>query len=737
MTKVLMVIPIITFFANIAILLDIPIFREIIVFVFLSFIPGFSILRLFRLKEINFLETVLFSIALSIAFAMFMSLLVNELYLFLGFSQSLSTVPLTVAISAFTLIAFFVEYRRNLPATLELKRDFGGKQKDVIPLSIVLFLLPLLNALGVLYLDVFVILLSDAIIAFLCLMSVVSRRVVPESLFPFLILSISVVLVCQVLLTSKYPLGYDVKYEYYVFRLTQIKGHWSFPLANVNPVVTQNYNMMLSITLLPAVYSALMHAQGEIVFKILYPFIFLLIPLILYRICEKQFGKLTGLLSALFFVFTSTAFYGLEPLSLSRQIVAELFLLFSVFLLISNTIPVTKRRLLLIIFGAALALSHYSVTYIYLGMVTLVFIISIIKPRLDITRVMISIKLRFDNALNAITVLLLFVLTFSWYALGPGSPLISLTNTLNLTFAELTGGWLASGQVTSDYIFFAPKVFTVATWINLLLSSIANLFLMLGALAIILRPKGTGILPQYYLIIVIAAMVLFASLVAPSFASTINFTRFYAITLLFLSPCFVLGGQALLAIIGKAWTKIRRSSERQIASESKNVDRVFFLIAIILSGYFLSQVGFVNYVTNSPIHCYSTDFQRMLMSNESQIQISLYSVYTPEQDLFSASWLFNHKAENAGVYHDTISSVHALVSYGLIPIYLLRPITNATIPLQGSFVYLGTLNIVDGIITTGPFRSFNTSDYTKLVLDQNNLVYSNGNSIIWYATPAH
>jgi uncharacterized membrane protein len=653
---------------------------------------------------------------------MFMGLLVNELYLFLDISQPLSTIPLTVAISAFTLTVFFIEYRRDLSETLKLKTSFEGELKNVFPLAIILFLLPLLSALGVLYLNVSVILLSDAIIAALCVMSVVSRRLVPENLFPFLIFSISIALVCQVLLTSKYIVGYDANLEYYVFRLTQINGHWGFLNANLNSVGTLTFNSMLSITLLPAVYSALMNAQGGIVFKILYPFIFSLVPLTLYRICEKQFGKLIGLLSALFFVFTSTAFYDPEILSLNRQIVGELFLLLSVFLLISKTIPVTKRRLLLIIFGAALVVSHYALAYIYLAIVALVFIISRVKPR-------------FDDTLNSVTVLLLFVMTFSWYALGSSSPLISLTNTIKWTFVELTTGLVPTTGTASTSVFAIPQVFTVASWINLLVSGIANLFLIIGVLSIILRQKGTGISAKYSVMTIIAAIVLAASFIAPSIASILNFTRFYGVTLLFLSPCFVLGGQTLLATIGKAWTKIKRPLKRQSASKSKNIDRVFLLIAIILGGYFLSQVGFVNFVTNGAIHSYNIGFYSMLTSNESQVKISLYNVYIPEQDVFSVSWLLNHKVETAEVFSDSLSGTHVLVCYGLIPYALLLPITNTTIPPQGSFVYLGSLNIVNGVITTTT-GSFNTSEISFL-LDQNNLVYSNGNSEIWYVAPAH
>ena len=43
-----MAIPLMTLFANITILLDIPLLREVIVFIFLSFTPGFALLGLFN-----------------------------------------------------------------------------------------------------------------------------------------------------------------------------------------------------------------------------------------------------------------------------------------------------------------------------------------------------------------------------------------------------------------------------------------------------------------------------------------------------------------------------------------------------------------------------------------------------------------------------------------------------------------------------------------------------------------
>jgi uncharacterized membrane protein len=716
MKKTVMLIPIMILFANFSILLDIPILREVVVFIFLSFIPGFALLRLFRLRGISFLDSILFSAALSIVFVIFTGLLVNELFLFFGFSNPLSIIPLTVSISGFVLAFFFLEYIRD-PLTLKQGISFEFEiKKNVLVLSIILFLLPLLSVLGVLYLNISLVFISYGIIVALCMLSVVSRKLIPEKLFPLMIFSISIALACQIPLYSKYITGWDANFEYFNFRITQINGHWGFLDANVG-MTSQILSSMLSINLLPTVYSTLMHVQGEIVFKVLYPFIFSLVPLSLYRICEKQFGKLIGLLSALFFVFTYVAFYGAESVNLNRQIVGELFLVLSVFLLISKTIPLAKRRLLLIIFGAALAVSHYSVAYIYLFIITLFFIISRVKPK-------------FNEAINSLTLLPIFLITFSWYSLGT-SILTTLSNTIRATVEELLiGSVMNSG--TASTMLYVRQTSALGTWINIFIWGIANLFLIVGIILLFWRPKRTGINSQFSLIILSSAVILFVSLIAPSVASKLNFTRFYGLSMLFLCPCFVLGGWILLATLGKVWTKIKRIPKR--LNVSKSIDRVFLLIAIILSAYFLSQVGVVNHVLGGTLN-YNNDFKRMNASSESQVKISLYSTYIPEQDVFSASWLLNHKVENANVFADFLSRFHVLVSYGLIPNQII-PMTNTTIPLQGSFVYLGSLNIINGVITTKYTESFNTSEISSLLV-QNNLIYSNGNSEIWYVAPAH
>ncbi len=50
---------------------DIPVLRQIVGFVFLTFIPGILILRILRIHNINTVESLVYSVGLSLAFVMF------------------------------------------------------------------------------------------------------------------------------------------------------------------------------------------------------------------------------------------------------------------------------------------------------------------------------------------------------------------------------------------------------------------------------------------------------------------------------------------------------------------------------------------------------------------------------------------------------------------------------------------------------------------------------------------
>ena len=64
----------------IVIILDIPILRQIVAFCYLTFVPGFLILKLLKPTRTMLVEKLLLTVGLSLAFLMFAGLLINELF---------------------------------------------------------------------------------------------------------------------------------------------------------------------------------------------------------------------------------------------------------------------------------------------------------------------------------------------------------------------------------------------------------------------------------------------------------------------------------------------------------------------------------------------------------------------------------------------------------------------------------------------------------------------------------
>jgi len=70
--------------------LGIPLLRQIIGFIYLTFIPGFLILKCFKINGKKIVEDVLYSVGLSLSFLMFTGVLINFLYPLVGISKPIS-----------------------------------------------------------------------------------------------------------------------------------------------------------------------------------------------------------------------------------------------------------------------------------------------------------------------------------------------------------------------------------------------------------------------------------------------------------------------------------------------------------------------------------------------------------------------------------------------------------------------------------------------------------------------
>ncbi len=90
-------------------------------------------------------------------------------------------------------------------------------------------------------------------------------------------------------------------------------------------------------------------------------------------------------------------------------------------------------------------------------------------------------------------------------------------------------------------------------------------------------------------------MLLFLAIFVPNLSSTLNFVRYYGITLLFLAACFVIGGEALLFSLRKLLSRLFRFPQILSKVGGKRIDFKMIFLVFLIAAYFLSQYGFINH----------------------------------------------------------------------------------------------------------------------------------------------
>ena len=111
--------------------IEVPFIRQVVGFVYLTFIPGIVILRLLRIHGQSTIVTLLYAVGLSIAFLMFLGLLINFALPLVGISEPLSCLPLVITTSVIVLALCALSYWRDrdfsAPAPVE---DTGDNKGD-------------------------------------------------------------------------------------------------------------------------------------------------------------------------------------------------------------------------------------------------------------------------------------------------------------------------------------------------------------------------------------------------------------------------------------------------------------------------------------------------------------------------------------------------------------------------------------------------------------------------------
>src|SRR5665647_3464423 len=125
--------------------------HQIFTSLFLLFVPGFIILRILRIHQINLLESLIFTVGLSISSIMIVGLCLNTVLPLFGLNEPLREFNLISSIILFILFSTLFAYISD--------KDFMAnslpKYKSEIPMNQLLFLLnlPTLGAIGAICLN--------------------------------------------------------------------------------------------------------------------------------------------------------------------------------------------------------------------------------------------------------------------------------------------------------------------------------------------------------------------------------------------------------------------------------------------------------------------------------------------------------------------------------------------------------------------------------------------------------
>jgi uncharacterized membrane protein len=718
--------------ADLSIFFNIPVVRQILVFALLTFLPGFVLIQLLGVTK-NPLEKTLFLIGLSVSFLMFVPLGMNFAYQALGIARPISLVPLATTFSLILAVLSVFAYLRGA-------FDFRVPRGDLRRLTERIFSPPVLVAalilvLGILgglfmrfYLDSLLSLLSMLSIVAIVVVIALSRRLSPRY-YPLFIVVIALALEYSHTLASPNLFGYDVHFELYFADVVRASGVWN-PTFVISDVAFGDYYPMLSVTILPNVYSILMNVDNIAVIQLVVPFLFAFVPLGVYRLCETQF-KLSGraaFLAAFFFM----SFFGFFD-ELTRQQIAELFLVLAVLVMMNGRLEPTKSTALLILFMTGMVASHYATSYIVLIYLAVLLIGSALLgggKKQDESR---SILIPTIAVLAACEV-------FGWYIFtAAGSPYQSLVgvgayayNSFVTDLFSTSNSYVAAGvgsgvsrlpftHALGHYVVIATEVLIAA-----------------GMIVVVWWRKTSRMNVAPFLLVATSFCIMLVALTVPALGTALTPYRLYALVLLFLAPCCVLG-MAAIVNVASSLVHVKRdpiSKLNKVVPAAKPLTCV--LLICVLVPYFLFSYNFIFELTENPQN-YAflpspTQAARTLEYSDNQSWSYLAQTPIPITSSAASEWLSSTMSTNSSVYTDNPSGAE-VVAYGHISPDLVNilDLTHQNQSLKNAYFYLGAANVQQQTVDLTVNGTEQQLPISSLpVLNGANLIYSNGLSEIRY-----
>ena len=524
----------------------IPVVSEVSAFISLIFINGVLILRILRIHGLGNIETLLYSVGLSIASLMFLGMIIDLIYPLFGIQKPISLIPLLITFTLFTVFLSVLSYYRdgNYKNSVSLSMDIEGLTTP----TLFLFLIPFLAIFGTYAVNHYnnnsILMIMFGLFACMPLL-VAYDRVIPKKLYPLAIFTISIALLLSTSLISNHITGWDIHAEFYFSNLVATYSYWDFSIPEL-------LNAMLSLVIIVPIFSKISGLSVIDIFKIIYPIIFALVPVGLYSIFQRQTNKKIAFFSC--FLFISVFMFFLEMTYLARQEIGELFFILIMMLIVEDKVSKNNLNILTLFFIPALLVSHYSMDYIYIFLLISAYTLILIRklnladkiPVIGSWEIIRFFLAKDDSEKDTkkidyrVQLLLIIGITAVYYILVSSSALLfstvsTLDNliTMGSKFLFNPSSLMAIGIVTSEK--------TLLRSIALVIHLLIELFIGIGILMLINRRTGMKFNENYSIFSVMSFFMLILVLIVPFLAGALNPERFYQIALIFLSVFFVVG----------------------------------------------------------------------------------------------------------------------------------------------------------------------------------------------------
>jgi uncharacterized membrane protein len=727
---------------------------NILIFLFILILPGLIILSLFNFSVKSFFWYLTNAIGLSVCFLIVTGLISNSFFSLFGTNNGLSKIPILVVSNILLLGLLFLFFRKRKRDVYNIKLPNLNQYERILVL--ILISLPLLSILGVMQLNLannniiviaLIIIISIILVAFIPLI----RKIRP-GIYPFVLISIALSVLLLFSLRSGHIIGFDINEEFEVFRLTLINSHWS--MDNLNHA----YNACLSITILPTVINVFIQINPEYIYKLIFPLIFCISPVLVYLISKHFVNSHIAFYSGILFLIQSN--FILEMPSLARQEIALIFFGLLILTLLDTELKTSVKIILGIIYGISMSVSHYSTTYI--GIALLIFtygiyyLLFLTRKYLKLGKYMKNLlhpekNMRLIVAINGIIIITITVFSIFWYfqITNSASNVSEFAQKTVLNMGDLFSD-MKNPTVVSTILGNAPQTYRTVdviayqkdleatyslknferyslnntnlysaratypdsippkNYLNLritftihkILLNIFKFLILIGLIYLIL--SSTVIQNRLMLIILAVGFVLLLALIVilPHFSIMYNLDRLLQQALIILALIIIIGLWGLLDIF-----KVKNK-------------KVIITIYLILYFIFVGSYVIYQFVGGSPIIIYNNfgeDYDKF---------------YTHESELLALDWTARNN-DGSSIYMERYSALRAYAFSNISRSQIVKDIV-PTVINKNAYVFSGYVNTNYERVFVQHNHRVISYNFPHDFLQQNkNVVYNSGNSEVY------